>query len=411
MVAPIILNKKDPIRIGGVDLSSYNEGLSKPVFQAPGGPVSSDAQVQNFLRPIRNYEAQYPSANEPIVTANLRSINTTPTSVAGVNKVTAPGLGSPLFTNLRPDAAVAQTKGYGGGGTAPAFTPPVASVSNPDAPDFSARAGEINSNYDRLTSPLLRGLQNGKITAAGLRSLQGLESDRARSLDNIVDNNARNYGAQLGFRAAQEQARVASEDRALAREDRLAIAGQAALDRKANRDAAYEQALYERDKDSDKGTKELFDRLYPVDGLEGEEKAKVLQARAAAESRYYNRGPDLRGLTTGQQNQVRSNFLTIGSLDDAADAAMREVGGPVSGGAPVQYGEARESDFQDVLNPDSALTLRQFAFSKIPFTDSDRDYVVDDSLGRTTPLRRLIRDQNGNVDKQRQILLEEQRKK
>jgi hypothetical protein len=106
------------------------------------------------------------------------------------------------------------------------------------APDVSARADEVNANYDRLSAPLLRGLSNGKLTAAGMRSLQALESDRARSLDNMDENRTRQYGAELGFRAAQEQAKVASEDRALAREDRLAIAGQAALDRKALRDAA-----------------------------------------------------------------------------------------------------------------------------------------------------------------------------
>jgi hypothetical protein len=92
------------------------------------------------------------------------------------------------------------------------------------APDASARAAELNANYDRLAAPLVRGLQSGKLTAAGMRALQGLESDRARSLDGMDDNATRQYGAQLGFRAAQEQARVASEDRAIAREDRNAIA-------------------------------------------------------------------------------------------------------------------------------------------------------------------------------------------
>jgi hypothetical protein len=195
-----------------------------PGAVAPSGPAPGGASPKAEA-PAASPRPNYGFMPEPMQ-GPAQGMSVSRTSSPGINRIdNAPGLTSPLFTNLPTGEAVSGVQG-GTVSTVPAFKAPAATQQAPQPAGFQlprqqSPAGGVIGNSDpsrrerdaliRAASTPYRGAQNGQLTANQLRTLAGLQEGDQRAATEAANQQAATE------RAAMQEAGASS--RALSRDE------------------------------------------------------------------------------------------------------------------------------------------------------------------------------------------------
>ena len=241
-------------------LRARGVGAGSPTASsAPTTAAPSQQQAPEQQAPQQSAPAGYdftPDPNQgPALGMRVRD-----TSVQGVRRIdNAPGLNSPLFTNLPTGQAVSQMQG-GAVNTIPAMRAQQSSA-EPAAPALgfggAARQGPSGGVIGdgmaaqrerdaliRAASTPYRGAQNGQLTANQLRTLAGLQEGTQRAATEAANQQAATERAAMQEQGAnaRAQSRDQIDSRRVASEERVRDYEARGLDRVEKVYAAYENA-------------------------------------------------------------------------------------------------------------------------------------------------------------------------
>lgn len=243
------LNRGDPVRDAANAIGGF---FSRSAQQARGASYGGQAETAAAPQPVAAPPATTPppaasstpagdaqstpaaSQAAPAATAPTQQpmqgpalgMRVSPTSAEGINRIdNAPGLKSPLFTNLPTGEAISGMQG-GTVNTVPAYKAPAAAQQAPQPAGFhpyqqQSPAGGVIGNSDasrrerdaliRAASTPHRGAQNGQLTANQLRTLAGLQEGDQRAATEAANQQAATE------RAAMQEA--GANSRALSRDE------------------------------------------------------------------------------------------------------------------------------------------------------------------------------------------------
>ncbi|MGL4260941.1 MAG: hypothetical protein ACRCTX_04915 [Afipia sp.] len=233
------LNRGDPVKdaasaIGGffarssdqARMADYgNTGAPSPIAATPAAAPTPPAAVGATELPSTKGRTDYGFTPDP-GQGPAPGMSVRPTSSEGINRIdNAPGLKSPLFTNLPTGEAISGMQG-GTVNTVPALRAPAATQQAPQPAGFqppqqqSPAVGMIgNSDAARREREALvraastphRGAQSGQLTANQLRTLAGLQEGDQRAATEAANQQAATE------RAAMQEA--GANSRALSRDE------------------------------------------------------------------------------------------------------------------------------------------------------------------------------------------------
>lgn len=233
------LNRGDPVKdaasaVGGffarssdqARLADYgNTGAPSPIEATPAAAPTPPAAVGATELPATKGRTSYGFTPDPMQ-GPAPGMSVRPTSAEGISRIdNAPGLKSPLFTNLPTGEAISGMQG-GTVNTVPALKAPAATQQAPQPAGFQPYqqqrpAGGVIGNSDqsrrerdaliRAASTPHRGAQNGQLTANQLRTLAGLQEGDQRAATEAANQQAATE------RAAMQEA--GANSRALSRDE------------------------------------------------------------------------------------------------------------------------------------------------------------------------------------------------
>lgn len=228
-----------------------------PGAVAPSGPAPGSASPKAEA-PAASPRPQYGFMPEPMQ-GPAQGVSVSRTSAPGINRIdNAPGLKSPLFTNLPTGEAISGLQG-GAVSTVPAYKAPAATQQAPQPAGFQlprqqSPAGGVIGNSDasrrerdaliRAASTPYRGAQSGQLTANQLRTLAGLQEGDQRAATEAANQQAATE--RTAMQEAGENTRALSRDeidrRRAASEELLRGFEARGMERAEKLYAAYEKA-------------------------------------------------------------------------------------------------------------------------------------------------------------------------
>jgi hypothetical protein len=232
------LNRGDPVKdaasaVGGffarssdqARMADYgNTGTPSPIAATPAAVPTPPAAVGATELPSTKGRTDYGFTPDP-GQGQAPGMSVRPTSAEGINRIdNAPGLKSPLFTNLPTGEAISGMQG-GTVNTVPALKAPAATQQAPQPAGFhpyqqQSPAGGVIGNSDasrrerdaliRAASTPHRGAQSGQLTANQLRTLAGLQEGDQRAATEAANQQAATERAAM--QEAGANARALSRD-------------------------------------------------------------------------------------------------------------------------------------------------------------------------------------------------------
>lgn len=233
------LNRSDPVKDAASAVSGFfarssdqarladygNTGAPSPIEATPAAAPTPPAAVGATEPPATKGRTSYGFTPDPMQ-GPAPGMSVRPTSAEEISRIdNAPGLKSPLFTNLPTGEAISGMQG-GTVNTVPALKAPAATQQAPQPAGFQpyqqqSPAGGVIGNSDasrrdrdtliRAASTPYRGAQSGQITANQLRTLAGLQDGDQRAATEAANQQAATE------RAAMQEA--GANSRALSRDE------------------------------------------------------------------------------------------------------------------------------------------------------------------------------------------------